>query len=124
MPQNQTRARRLLLTGDAFHLDHDGVLYRINDSKKRNTKELPTHLVIPRALKHQMLTSAHDDLTGGHLGIFKTYQKLKERYFWDRMYKDVEHWVRSCVDCATRKTPKNRLRAPLLPLPVEGVLIG
>lgn len=36
------------------------------------------------------------------------------------MYKDVEHWVRSCVDCATRKRPRNNIRAPLLPIPVDG----
>ena len=35
------------------------------------------------------------------------------------MYKDVEHWVRSCVDCATRKNPKSIARAPLLPIPVD-----
>ena len=44
----------------------------------------------------------------------------EDRYYWYGMYKDVEHWVRSCVDCATRKTPKNKLRAPLVPLAVEG----
>ena len=36
------------------------------------------------------------------------------------MYKDIEHWVRSCVDCQMRKTQRNRKRAPLLPIPVEG----
>ena len=36
------------------------------------------------------------------------------------MYKDIQHWVRSCVDCQMRKTPRNRKRAPLLPFPVEG----
>ena len=36
------------------------------------------------------------------------------------MYKDVEHWIRSCVDCATRKTPRNKHKALLLPIPVEG----
>ena len=50
-----------------------------------------------------MLTSAHDP-TEEHLGIFKTYQKLKEQYFWIGMYMDVEHLVCSSVDCATRKT--------------------
>ena len=36
------------------------------------------------------------------------------------MYKDTDHWVRSCVDCATRKHPRNKHKAPLLPIPVEG----
>ena len=31
----------------------------------------------------------------------------------------IEHWCKSCVDCAMKKSP-NTKRAPLLPLPVEG----
>ena len=36
------------------------------------------------------------------------------------MYKDIQHWVRSCVDYQMRKTPRNRKKTPLLPIPVEG----
>lgn len=35
------------------------------------------------------------------------------------MYKDVEHWVHSCTDCATRKNPKTTECAPVLPIPVD-----
>ena len=34
------------------------------------------------------------------------------------MYRDVEHWVLSCQDCSTRKKPRNKYRAPSLPIPV------
>ena len=34
------------------------------------------------------------------------------------MLKDVEHWCKSCVYCAMKKSPNTKL-APLLPLPVE-----
>ena len=36
------------------------------------------------------------------------------------MFKDVEHWCKSCVDCTMKKSPRNTKRAPLLPLPFEG----
>ena len=36
------------------------------------------------------------------------------------MFKDTEHWCRSCVDCSMRKTPRNKCKAKLLPIPVEG----
>ena len=36
------------------------------------------------------------------------------------MFKDVEHWVKSCVECSMRKSPRNSKKAPLLPIPVEG----
>ena len=36
------------------------------------------------------------------------------------MYSDVDHWVKSCVHCAMKKTPRTTAKAPLLPIPVEG----
>ncbi len=54
------------------------------------------------------------------MGIQKTYEKLRRKYYWFGMFKDVEHWCKSCVDCAMKKSPRYRRRAPLLPIPVEG----
>ena len=61
----------------------------------------------------------HDDVTAGHFGVHKTYEKIRERYWWKGMFKDCEHWCKSCIDCQTKKTPRNRHKAPLLSIPVE-----
>ena len=62
---------------------------------------------------------AHDDPTGGHFGTVKTYEKLHTRYYWRKMFSDVNHWCRNCCDCAMRKSPRNKHKAPLLPIPVQ-----
>lgn len=67
----------------------------------------------------EILVWAHDDLTGEHFGTVKTYEKLRTRYYWRKMFSDVNHWCRSCCDCAMRKSPRNRHKAPLLPIPVQ-----
>ena len=36
------------------------------------------------------------------------------------MYTEIEKLCASCVDCATKKTPRNFAKAPLQPIPVEG----
>ena len=36
------------------------------------------------------------------------------------MFKDVEHWCKSCQDCSMRNSPRNSKRAPLLPISVGG----
>ena len=76
--------------------------------------------MLPHVKSNEILTWAHDDATGGHFGIKKTYQKMQDKYFWRGMFKDIEHWCMSCVDCEMRKTPKYKRKAPLLPLPVAG----
>lgn len=67
----------------------------------------------------EILVLAHDDLTGGHFGTVKTYEKLRTRYYWRKMFSDVNHWCRSCCDYAMRKSPRNRHKVPLLPIPVQ-----
>ena len=37
------------------------------------------------------------------------------------MFRDIERWFKSCVDCAYKKSPQNRHKAALLPIPVENV---
>ena len=59
-------------------------------------------------------------ISGHDLGHEKTYDEILIHYCWSGMCKDIQHWVRFCVDCQMRKTPRNRKRASLLPIPVEG----
>lgn len=75
--------------------------------------------MLPALLRYEILVNAHNNLSGGHLGVSKTYEKLHDRYYWKGMYKDVEHWVHSCQDCSMHKKPRNKYCAPLLPVPVS-----
>eukprot|EP00795_Rhopilema_esculentum_P017845 gene17845-biopygen6667 len=100
---------------------HSGlILCHLWTPGKRRAKSLCTQVVIPASLRHEILVSLHDDPTAGHLGSKKTYEKVRLRYYWPGMYKDIEHWCRSCVDCAMKKSPRNKRKAPLLPIPIEG----
>ena len=38
--------------------------------------------LIPASLLPQILKSIHSSPTGGHLGIFKTVEKVHERFYW------------------------------------------
>ena len=109
----------MLLSEDLYFLDDYNLLYHVDVSDKRGRKGCQAQLVLPPPLRYEVLVNAHDDLAGGHLGVYKTYEKLRDRYYWRGMYKDVEHWVQSCQDCSTRKKPRNKRRAPLLPIPVS-----
>ena len=62
----------------------------------------------------------HDDVSAGHLGVAKTYDKIRQRYFWEGMYKDITHWIETCKDCASKKSPKRNATAPMQSIPVEG----
>lgn len=119
LPTKNSIARSLLLTIDDYFLNEDGLLFHLWTPKGPRRTTTYQQLVIPAALRYEILTWGHDDPTAAHLGTVKTYEKLRSRYYWRNMFSDIQHWCRSCCDCAMRKTPRNRHKAPLLPIPVQ-----
>ena len=78
----------------------NGLLYWNNLKKTSNAK-----LVVPSALRYQIMKEHHDEMSGGHFGRNKTCAKITNRYFWPRMIKDIINWCESCTVCAARKRP-------------------
>ncbi len=60
-------------------------------------------LCVPEGLIKEILLACHDDVTAGHLGITRTLDKIRKRFFWPRFTQKVILYVRSCVDCQTKK---------------------
>lgn len=105
-------ARRIKRAARAFRT-LDGVLYR----KTRHMGNEELALAVPRSLRREILVSYHDHVTAGHLGIRRTLEKIKRRYFWPKMFSDITRYVLSCPDCQTRKLPATRPAGMLQPLP-------
>ena len=120
LPVNDAKARSLLFSIDSYYLDENGILCHLWSPKKLKQQSLRSQVVIPASLRHDVLISCPEGPTAGHLGHIKTYEKVRQRYYWHGMFKDIEHWCRTCIDCAMRKRPRNHHKAPLLPIPVQG----
>lgn len=106
-PTTNARSRRQLLH---YQLQND-ILYRRNYSPHGHR----WLLVIPRTLHALVLESLHDDPTAGHLGLFKTYCRVRERYFWPGMYTAVTKYVSSCLVCQKHKCRTSAPTGQLLP---------
>ncbi|UYV60625.1 hypothetical protein LAZ67_1001700, partial [Cordylochernes scorpioides] len=74
-------------------------------------------LVVPRVRRRDILKEYHNHMICGHLGVTRTMNRLKDKYFWPSMLKDVVEYVRTCHLCQSRKG-SNKLPAGLLhPIP-------
>ena len=89
----------------------EGVLYRKWESECGS--ETVWKLVVPKTLRHDVLSQLHDSPVAGHLGIKKTTDRVMSRFFWCGLRRDVEHWCRQCDVCASRKKPNKIPRAPM-----------
>ena len=120
LPTEDKEARSLLLQIDSYYLDGNGLLCHLWTPGKRHLQALCSQIVIPASLRHEVISACHDSPTASHFSTHKTYDKIRRRYFWPGMFRDIDHWCRTCVDCAMKKIPRGQRKAPLLPIPVEG----
>ena len=64
-------------------------------------------------MKEDVLRDLHEGVIRGHLGEDKTFERVKERFYWPGYYNEVSNWVKTCSSCASRTTPNPKNRAPL-----------
>ncbi|GFW70775.1 retrovirus-related Pol polyprotein from transposon 17.6 [Trichonephila clavipes] len=64
--------------------------------------------VIPKHLRADILRHFHDAPTAGHLGFAKTYDRIRKRFYWPGMYRNVVRYVMHCRECQRRKSVPQR----------------
>ena len=62
-------------------------------------------LYIPSHLKKLVIEQYHDQ--NGHIGIEKTYNAIKGKCYWPKMYKELYQYINSC-NLPTEKLKKIR----------------
>ncbi|SJL18612.1 uncharacterized protein ARMOST_22209 [Armillaria ostoyae] len=55
----------------------------------------------------------HNHITAGHPGIKKTKELVLRDYWWPKLKRDVEAYVRGCKTCARTKASTQAQQAPL-----------
>ena len=55
----------------------------------------------------------HGGVTSGHMGEKKTLIRLRQRFYWVNMRRDVVEWCRSCDTCRSKLGPQGQHPAPL-----------
>ena len=58
-----------------------------------------------------ILQQLHDN--SGHLGLKKTTEGVKQRFYWPGYELDIKKWVQECQQCQQRNIPQPKPQAPL-----------
>ena len=115
LPKHTATAEKILRQGGQYFLSDNNVLYRQSPTGERAA----IHLVVPKTLQTELLHWCHDHFTSGHLGLNKTYERLRSIYFWNNMFADLHRWIESCVSCAQKKRDVHHSKPLLLPIAVS-----
>lgn len=71
--------------------------------------------VVPKQLRSQILKENHDNSTAGHPGIFKTYQRIRQKFYWPKMKADIGRYINKCNICIQHKAEQIKPAGLLLP---------
>ncbi|KAD6118682.1 hypothetical protein E3N88_09953 [Mikania micrantha] len=75
-------------------------------------------LCVPKhSIRVLLIREVHEGGLAGHMGVDKTTSMLQINFFWSKLLRDVEHYVRRCLPCHAAKghlLPHGKY----LPLPV------
>jgi hypothetical protein len=73
-------------------LEHHWEFGQWKDKESRN--------VLPWSKVKELLAELYGGLSGGHLGVNKILDKVRQRHYWLHSWSDIERWCHQCDTCA------------------------
>jgi hypothetical protein len=86
-----------------YFADKDGVIYR----RRKNGEH---QLIVPSRMTARVIALNHDPVTVIYPDRSRTIDILCLRYYWPRMCRNVENYIKNCHDCRHLK-PRFELHA-------------
>lgn len=65
-------------------------------------------IYIPKSLRKEIIRINHDTLTSGHPGQTNTMERITRNYYWPRMMKDIEKYIKEYDSCQKNKIKRHR----------------
>ena len=87
--------KHILEKGHKQYTARDGLIYTLDN-----------RLYVPFSdtLRHSLIQEHHDTPLNGHLGEYKTLERLSRQYYWPNMRKAVQQYIEKCQSCQLNKT--------------------
>ena len=73
----------------------NGLLYKKKQFHSCDQQSL--QFVLPQKYRHQAMKACHDDI--GDLGLERSFDLLKDRFYWVGMSVNIENHIQNCDRC-------------------------
>ena len=87
----------------------DGILVRALGTRQHHPHYV---VVVPQSLTRNIVRAMHDNPFAGHMGIARTEDRIRQRFFWPGIRRSVQEYIKQCAACTQRKTPTDNNKAP------------
>lgn len=107
LPKDSEKANVISAEANNQYVMSNGILYHLYTARSRNQKDqtidfdkVHIQLAVPRVKRKSILLAFHDCLAGGgHFGLKKTHHAIRDKYFWPKMFHDIEMYIKTCDIC-------------------------
>lgn len=91
-----------------YQIVNNKIFKNIGNNRNREWK-----LFVPEHLRNKILIDNHDSRLSAHQGFSKTLQRIKQLYYWPKLWCDVRKYVMNCDSCKQCK-PVNYVMRPTM----------
>ena len=102
---------------------HKGILVRqfFDDVGKISHYQI----FVPKHLRNEVVYRIHNSPTGGHLGIVRTANEFRPRFYFPGFTEFLTDYIENCLSSSTlKKVSKRQLNPPLLPISSKELFPG
>lgn len=82
-------------------------------SEENSVSQIHEGDVMSAEEKLAILKQMHVSPIGGHQGMGRTYERIKQYYTWPGMKADVENFIKTCESCQKNKVTQAKTKQPL-----------
>ena len=68
----------------------------------------------PVETRSNIIREKHESSVVGHKGVTKTYQRIRQYYYWENMKKEIQEYVRTCKECQLKKLTRIKTKQPMV----------
>ncbi|XP_048515933.1 uncharacterized protein LOC125502163 [Athalia rosae] len=66
------------------------------------------------SLREGIIKEYHESLLGGHQGVTKIYNRIRENYHWPNIKAQIQDFVKTCDSCQKKKLVRIKTKLPMI----------
>ena len=92
LPTDRLARVELLQTAQTYDVNSQGLLCKVRPRGKQASLGLDMCIVVPESIRGKVVEGCHLGVMG-HDSVLKTYQRVRERFYWPGMFADVARYI-------------------------------
>ena len=78
---------------------------------------------VPPGKREEIFYESHKSPVGGHKGVSKTYNRIKQKYYWENLKEDVRRRIQQCLECQLKKLVRLKTKQPMIITDTPGIAL-